>query len=94
MDTEENKKVVFETDNWRAESFARSTSRSGIIGIVIKLSGGRIKNDKQANVVLVVISVFIFIVSIFVFIQIFRSSVVVPTDTPIPAGSDDPNYYI
>ncbi len=91
---EENRKVVFETDNWKAESLVRSTSRSGIIGLVIKLSGGRIKDEKQANVVLVIISVFIFVVSIFIFIQIFSSPVATPADTPVPAGPDDPNYYI
>ena len=64
MDPEE-KKVIFETDNFMPQQMARPKFIAGIPHLVIKYSGGYIKDEKQANYVLLGFIVLAIVISLF-----------------------------
>ncbi len=45
----------------------RSENRRGMIGLVMRLSGGRIKNEANANYFLLFFAIAIFVISIIIF---------------------------
>ena len=64
MDYNERPKIVFEGEEFQqSRSFQRSTPK--IVGWVIKYSGGLIKDEKQANYVLIGLTVAAIIASLF-----------------------------
>lgn len=64
MDSEE-KKVVFETDSWAAQQSARPKFVPGMVRFIMKYSGGYVKDEKQANYVLIGFVVLAVIISSF-----------------------------
>lgn len=63
----EVKGVVFDTDSYRAVKFYRETNTPKIIKLVLKYSGGFIKNETQANSILLIFVVLAMGLSIFLF---------------------------
>ena len=63
----EEKKVFFETDVQMSQQTARSKSARGMMGLVVKYSRGYIKDENQANYVLIGFAVLAFITALFLF---------------------------
>jgi hypothetical protein len=61
--------VKFETDNYKAIKFYKETATPKMIKSVMKLSGGAIKDERQAEYVLLIFVVLAFTVSIFLFFR-------------------------
>lgn len=66
MDYKEHQKIVFEGEEFQqSRSFQRSTPK--IVQWVIKYSGGLVKDEKQANYVLLGFVVVAVVISLFLF---------------------------
>lgn len=64
----EPKKVVFEEENnWGAIKYYRQPTATKMVQWLVKHSGGLIKNDKQANYLLIAFALVIFAISLFIF---------------------------
>jgi hypothetical protein len=93
----EQKKVVFDTDQWVGEmqqASHRSEEGSVMQRWVIKLSGGKIENGQQANLVLLAGAVIIILIAIVILIQSLGPAIKNPEKQPgalIPAGPSHPN---
>lgn len=65
--------IEFETEKYKPLSSTQEVpQKSWAIKVIMKLSGGRIKNDQQASYILVVIAVIFIILSIYNFISAMR----------------------
>ncbi|TSC77745.1 MAG: hypothetical protein G01um101433_498 [Parcubacteria group bacterium Gr01-1014_33] len=75
------------------QNWGRNEEYGSFVRLVMRLSGGKIKDDYQANIILLVIGGIFFAVSIFLFARAFWS----PSSTPIietpgeqPRGVNEP----
>ena len=59
---------------------------SSFVRLVMRASGGRITDDHQANIILLIMGGIFFAVSIFLFARAFTS----PTSAPVPKGEGAP----
>jgi hypothetical protein len=66
MDNDNNSKVEFENDWSRPNNHYGQRNTSKMIALVIKYSGGIIKDEKQASYVVLIISILVIIVSLFI----------------------------
>jgi hypothetical protein len=82
-------KIVFEGDEFQHSTRSFQTQTPKIVGWVIKYSGGYVKDEQQANYVLIGFVVVVITISLFLVFGGFSSSKAIP---PIPnAGVGDPN---
>ena len=73
-------KIVFEGEEFQQTAHSFQTSTPKIIQWVIKYSGGSIKNEKQANYVLIGFVAVAIVVSLFLFFGVVRSPSPPPAD--------------
>ena len=66
---DDKKKVVFESDTWEVPTFEPKDRMSRMARLVVEYSDGKIKNEKQATIVLVVMALVIFALSALIFIS-------------------------
>ncbi|MCR4284140.1 MAG: hypothetical protein NUV64_02375 [Parcubacteria group bacterium] len=85
-------RIKFEGEEFqRPRSFETPTPK--IVGVVIKYSGGYIKDEKQASYVLIGFVVLAIVVSLFLFFGSGSSSYNEKIIPPMPAaGVGDPNF--
>jgi len=86
-------KIVFEGEEFRRPSQSFQTPTPKIVQWVIKYSGGAIKDEKQANYVLIGFVAVAIVVSLFLIFGGGSSSYNEKIIPPIPAaGVGDPNF--
>ena len=76
-------KIVFEGEEFQRTRQSFQTPMPKIVGWVIKYSGGYIKNEKQANYVLIGFVVLVIIISLFLFFGDYNSQSLTPPPPPI-----------
>ncbi len=59
--------VKFETDSYKAVKFYNETNTPKMVRLVMKYSGGAIKEQKQAEYVLFAFAIIVFIISLYLF---------------------------
>ncbi|KKT81973.1 MAG: hypothetical protein A2V96_00460 [Candidatus Yonathbacteria bacterium RBG_16_43_6] len=69
-----NQKIEFEDQYERPSGYYNQKKTSKIIALIIKFSGGHIKNEQQANYVLIIFAVAAIIISIILFSRLSPTS--------------------
>ena len=86
-------RIKFEGEEFQRPRQSFQTPTQKIVELVIKYSGGAIKDEKQANYVLIGFVVIAIIISLFLFFGGGSSSYNEKIIPPIPAaGVGDPNF--
>lgn len=63
----ESRRVQFETDREPYTMPVRGTRSGGLVSLIMKLSGGSIRDARQANIVLVIVMIVAFVLTFFIY---------------------------
>ena len=86
MSTKE-KGITFETDGWPAVKYYREATPPKIVRLVMKLSGGTIKEERNAYYVLLAFVILIISVSVFLLLRSLGLNNKLNPGTPVPISN-------